>query len=344
MLIPPTPHDEKERLETLRGMKLLDTPIEECFERITRLSKSIFDVPIVTITLVDEQRQWFKSIQGLNECETTRDVSFCAHAILHDDIFVVFDALSDERFRDNPLVTGKPHIRFYAGCPISACNGKKVGTICILDHTPRGFSEAESLHLKDLAVLTEISMKNRRISHAQEGLMNDLDQARLAALIDPLTRLWNREGISQIINFQLKKKDALSHPFGLAILDIDHFKNVNDTYGHSCGDAALRAVTKYLLTSCREDDAIGRWGGEEFIILFNAQDPDTIHSIAQRLCAKISQIPIHLDDNQSINVSATIGLTMVHPESNFDLEHYIKIADEALYLGKKKGRNQVIMK
>src|SRR5882762_3274247 len=122
--------NEKQRLVSLAKLHLLDTPIEERFERITRIACRILDVPITSFTLVDETRQWFKSIQGLNIVETPRRVSLCAHTILNDDVMLIPDVQQDERFYDNPLVTAYPYICFYAGCPIRAPDGEKVGTLC----------------------------------------------------------------------------------------------------------------------------------------------------------------------------------------------------------------------
>lgn len=120
---PAKPLDEATRLDTLRALNILDTLPEERFDRLTRLAKRLFGVPIALVSLVDEDRQWFKSCQGLHASETSRDISFCGHAILGDDIFLIPNAAADERFHDNPLVTDEPHIRFYAGCPLTVSKG-----------------------------------------------------------------------------------------------------------------------------------------------------------------------------------------------------------------------------
>jgi len=134
---PLSPANEAKRIEALRSLQVLDTPPEERFDRITKIAQHVFDVPIALVSLVDESRQWFKSKQGLEVCETGRDVSFCGHAILRDDALVVPDAFLDKRFADNPLVTGEPHVRFYAGHPLADAAGFKLGTLCIIDHRPR---------------------------------------------------------------------------------------------------------------------------------------------------------------------------------------------------------------
>ena len=149
---PAKPRDERTRLETLRSLKLLDTSPSERFDRLTRIARRMFGVPVSLVSLVDDNRQWFKSRQGLDATETPRDISFCGHAILGDDIFIVPDATKDNRFVDNPLVTDDPNIRFYAGVPLVVSNGSKIGTLCIIDEKPREFSEEDLELLRDLAM------------------------------------------------------------------------------------------------------------------------------------------------------------------------------------------------
>lgn len=132
----PIPNNEPARLATLRALRLLDSPSEERFDRLTRVARRLFKAPIALVSLIDENRQWFKSCIGLNVAETSRDISFCGHAILHDDVLVIPDARNDARFYDNPLVTGAPGIRFYAGQPLTAPNGSKLGTLCVIDTHP----------------------------------------------------------------------------------------------------------------------------------------------------------------------------------------------------------------
>lgn len=151
MLEAPCPQDDEQRLAALQSLGLLDTPPEQRFNRITRTVARLFRVPIATITLVDRNRHWFKSRFGLFMAETPRNISFCGHAIMGEDMLVVEDALKDERFRDNPLVTGAPYIRFYAGRPLSTPSGAKLGTLCLIDREPRSFSEEDRLTLEDMA-------------------------------------------------------------------------------------------------------------------------------------------------------------------------------------------------
>ena len=147
MIPAPIPADDARRLEALREMLILDTPPEERFDRIVRFAADEFDVPIVLMSLVDARRQWFKARVGLDACETGRDVSFCGHAIVQPGVFIVEDARRDERFHDNPLVVGAPHIRFYAGAPLQLPGGAVVGTLCLISPEPRRLDDV------DLAIL-----------------------------------------------------------------------------------------------------------------------------------------------------------------------------------------------
>ncbi len=156
--------NEDSRLRALHDLQVLDTKPEERFDHITRLAARVFDVPFAVLTLVDRDRQWFKSRYGFDAAESSRDQSFCAHAILRDESFVVPDALEDDRFADNPAVTGEPHVRFYAGHPIAAPDGSLVGTLCVFDQRPRELTDAQRQTLRDLAGLAqrELCQRDRR--------------------------------------------------------------------------------------------------------------------------------------------------------------------------------------
>lgn len=139
----PLPDNEAERLQALYDLLILDTSPERRYDSIAGFAATEFDMPIVLITMVDTGRQWFKARVGMPLCETGRDVSFCGHAIMQDDIMVVPDALDDPRFVDNPLVTGDPHLRFYAGAPLALPSGIRVGTLCLIDRQPRTLDAME---------------------------------------------------------------------------------------------------------------------------------------------------------------------------------------------------------
>ncbi len=171
----------KRGLRSLHNLRILDTDPEERFNRITRLARRLFNVPIALVSLVDRDRQWFKSREGLQACETSRELSFCGHAILKEATFVVEDACKDPRFADNPLVTDEPNVRFYAGHPVHGADGQRVGTLCVIDQQPRTFSPSEIESLMELA-----AMVDRELSLMSQTATDDL------------TKISNRRGFMQI--------------------------------------------------------------------------------------------------------------------------------------------------
>ena len=207
MLDAPIPPDDNRRLAALRSLNILDTPPEQRFNRITRTAARIFQLPIALISLVDEKRQWFKSRYGLYAPETPRSVSFCGHAILNEGIFLVEDALKDERFHDNPLVTGPPHVRFYAGRPLKTPAHARLGTLCVIGHEAREFSEHERLALEDLAGWAEREI-NLSIAHAEvearlTGVLDNVAEGAVLLAPDGLIH-WTNEGLATLLGFTAK--------------------------------------------------------------------------------------------------------------------------------------------
>ena len=182
MLEPKQPPDELERLAALCSLNTLDTPPDERFDRITRTAQRLFKAPIALVSLVDGERQWFKSRMGLDARETPRNISFCGHAILESQPFIINDALADERFADNPLVTGAPYVRFYCGIPLHEARGWRIGTLCIIDHVPRTMSETDLAALKDLAIWAETELN--LVSLAEATAITREKEARLRAIVD----------------------------------------------------------------------------------------------------------------------------------------------------------------
>jgi len=315
----PKTNDEFGRQRALDELDILDTPKEEEFERITTLVKSIFGSPVVAVTLIDRHRQWFKSLQGLEVEETSRDVAFCDHTIREDRCLKVEDATQDVRFKDNPVVTGEPYIRAYLGAPLVTSDGYLLGALCVIDFAPRQFSTQDENILSSFADMVVSEMELRRV-----------------ASVDELTRLSNR----RVFN------DSLSHiiaeggeePGALIIFDIDHFKKINDAFGHSAGDFVLQAVASIMKRTQPTDSVSCRIGGEEFAVVLSSDAGIDALDLAEKLRASIESANLVEIDGRQITASFGVARLRQH-QSRQDL---IDAADAALYQAKKAGRNTIV--
>jgi len=265
MLAPPTPSNETRRLETLRGLKLLDTPPEERFDRVTRLAKQIFSTPIALVSLVDADRQWFKSAQGLDAPETPRNVSFCGHAILDDKIMVVNDAAKDQRFCDNPLVCNDPNIRFYAGYPLSAPDGSRVGTLCVIDRVPREISREQAQLLRELGRMVE----------------EELVDAVLATN-DPVTSLSNRNGFLMVAEHLLSMCVRTEQPATMLLVHFQNLQEIDNEVGRDAGDAASVQLAHHLLSTFRNSDLVTRLASDLYGVLLAGSDLDGVEAVRRR--------------------------------------------------------------
>jgi diguanylate cyclase (GGDEF)-like protein len=311
--------DEEGRLAALNRYSVLDTAPEEPFEKITALVQSVLQVPICAVSLVDRERQWFKSIQGLDASETPRSISFCTHTIKTDETLVVPNAEEDARFASNPLVVGEPFIRSYAGVPLRTPDGYNVGALCAIDTVPREFSDAQLSILRSFASLVVDELELRRVAER-----------------DHLTGALTRRGFveqmkKEIARFHRHRRDSV-----LVMMDIDHFKTVNDRFGHPAGDEVLKAVSSTCQEHLREDDVFGRLGGEEFAILLKEADISGGIAAVEKLRRAVEGLLVEFAGG--IKVTASFGLSSMR-SSVLRPEDWILTADEALYSAKRAGRN-----
>ncbi len=315
--------DEEERLHALQQYEILDTPPEEAFDRITRIAKSIMQAPIAMVSLVDRDRQWFKSRQGIDTTETPRNISFCAHTIQMDEPFVVPDTLKDPRFCSNPLVTGPAQIRAYVGVPLRTSAGHKIGALCVKDVKSRQVTQAQLDSLQDLARL----------------VVDELELRKLAA-IDFLTgaaapRTFLSGGKAEFNRARRHRGELACIAF-----DLDSFKRINDTYGHAAGDHVLAEVVSHCKATLRSTDVIGRIGGEEFGILL----PETSAALAVKISEEIREriallVVRHM--GHEIRLTASFGVAALTSEDR-SFKGILARADKALYEAKSGGRNQVM--
>lgn len=312
------PDNDPKRLETLRSLNILDSKPEERFDRLTRLAMHVFDVPIALVSLVDTDRQWFKSRQGLEATETPRDISFCGHAIMGESAFVVEDASIDPRFADNPLVTGDPGVRFYAGYPIRYLDGSVLGTVCIIDHKPRQFSPRDLLILQDLATLVEHEM-----------------QAMEMATLDELTGINNRRGFFILAAQALRMSRRKDFPVTLVFIDLNRFKPVNDRFGHAEGDRVLKFFASALLEISRDSDVVARLGGDEFVLLLNDASDDEVATVLARFRAVVVEYNQALELDYEVTFSE--GVVRYEAARHKDLDALLAEGDDLMYERKRGG-------
>ncbi|WP_436323565.1 sensor domain-containing diguanylate cyclase [Vibrio cidicii] len=310
---------EKRRVALLHSLKILDTEREERFERFTRLAKFIAGSDIALISLVDSNRQWFKSRAGLDVCQTDRDSSFCTHAIQGSEPLIISDVFDDQRFKDNPLVLHEPFIRAYAGFPIAIDGIHRLGTLCVIDKKPHQLSTEQVQALSDLARILETELKS-------SGL----------AIVDELTGLMNRRGFYQEA-LRILSVSSLSHDgYTLIYFDLDGFKQINDQFGHDVGDEVLRQFSYSLAESiCCSQDVACRLGGDEFCALVQHGGHYDVASTIQRL-------------EESLNSQGESGIppieyswgaaTRLQHLCGDSVEALLSEADEAMYLCKKQRR------
>lgn len=329
----PLPGDELARLAVLRKYDVLDTPAEQAFDDAVKLASSICSTPIALVSLIDESRQWFKARVGMDVSETPRDQAFCAHAILSpDQLLVVPDATQDERFADNPLVTGNPDIRFYAGAPLVSASGHAMGTLCVIDREPRELSPMERDALATLARTVVTQLELRRVGNELSAAN---EQLRTLSFIDPLTGLGNRRALDLRLREEMARATRHNAPLALLMFDIDHFKSYNDQFGHVLGDDALCCFAELLRMDIRQTDLVTRYGGEEFAVLLPETTEEGARMLAERYRERVAGTNF-----PGQRVTTSVGVALWSPRFERP-EDFVDAADQALYAAKRGGRNRV---
>jgi diguanylate cyclase (GGDEF)-like protein len=319
------PEYEDARLAALYQYDVLDTAPEESFDRITRLVRLSLGVPTSVVSLVDRDRQWFKSRQGCDDQETPRNISFCTHTIQQDEPLVIPNALEDPRFVNSPLVTREGGVRMYVGVPLRTPSGFNIGALCAIDSKPGTITD-EQLHvMQDLARL----------------VVDELELRKLAS-VDSLTGAMTGRAFAVEVAKEISRARRYDRALGVIMFDLDHFKKVNDTYGHAAGDHVLRTVASLCQAELRGVDVFARVGGEEFAILLPETSLEGVMITAERLRETFAAAPITFA-GQDIPVTGSFGAT-VWSTIDGEMAPAMKRADAALYEAKHGGRNRVVAK
>ena len=342
MIPAPIPENEDARIESLERMKILSTPREAALDRITRTARKIFGTEITLISLIDRDRQWFKSRCGLAAAETSREISFCGHAIQEDETFIVNDATNDVRFHDNPLVAKDPKIRFYAGEPLRNSDGFAIGTLCVISANPREMTEDEVEILRDLGRLAELVLQYRILSESQLTLLDELETAKRDSLLDPLSGLWNRAGFDRLFEIEIARAIRDMDSLAVALIDVDGFKNINDAFGHGKGDEAIALAADLLTRMARPSDIVARHGGEKFVFVAPGFFPAALPSIGEKIMRVFRTRARLPTDKGDYPFTASAGLALYHAKAGayFRAKVMLDAADKALAKAKANGRNR----
>ncbi|WP_446028163.1 sensor domain-containing diguanylate cyclase [Lelliottia amnigena] len=315
MKFPGVPENEEERLKSLYLADLLDKGADKRFDRLTRIAKKIFQVPVVLISLLDRDRQWLLACEGLGIRETPRKISFCGHVILQEGPFIVNDAVKDERFHDNPLVIGEPYIRFYAGYPVHLPDGQVAGALCLINTKPRGFNDDDIASLRDLAFIVEDEFK-------VIGM----------AMTDSLTGISNRRGFFTTGEKRFLTLDKENTAFSLIFFDLDKFKPINDLWGHAEGDEVLKVFSALLYQHLGREDIAGRIGGDEFAVLITHQ----AHADSFLHDLRNSVNVYNKESGKPYNINYSYGMLHSGGGRYPSLGEMLKESDEVMYSAKRR--------
>lgn len=330
-----------------------DIVLDRSFDDFVAIAAALCGTSMGAVTLIDRQRQWFKARNSVDLAYTDRDISFCGHAILQPDhILVIEDARDDLRFHDNPLVLADPHIRFYAGAPLLSLDGLPVGTLCVFESTPGrldpGQLEAFGALSRQVSLLLDVHQQ--AFESQQLVLKHRLYEERLhkycaqleennADLVeqnrtDPLTGLQNRRALDAAMRSAATDTIGVPRSTAIAVVDIDHFKSVNDLHGHAVGDLVLVELAALLRAHCAGRGLAVRFGGEEFVLVLPDADIGTAEIQCNMLRIAVTQLPL------GVPLTVSIGVTAIAPGEGVD--QALGRADAALYVAKRTGRNKVV--
>lgn len=299
---------------------ILEAPAEKSFDRMLRLAETALCIPIVLMFFGGRHHQWLRSSKRLDPVTDPRLTLLCDYAFEENDFCVVSNTLEHPAFHNNPLVIGEPKIRSYAGVPLRRQNGLKVGAICAVDHKERDFTQDQLDLLGDLAQLMAEQIELRQI-----------------ATTDSLTGALTRRAFEVEITREYRRNRRYRRDLSVIVVDVDHFKKINDNYGHAAGDLVLKNVVLQIKQSLREVDFLSRLGGEEFVVGLPETDVEGATIVAERLRETIASMAI-VSDGDRISVTASFGIAGLN-RTDRDWKQMLGRADVALYRAKQEGRN-----
>ncbi len=325
------------RLTQLYSHDVFCTPLEARFDRLTRLARASLNMPVVAITVRSGERLWFKSVIGWDVRELPVADSLSERTLATSDPVVIEDTRLDEGYREHPLVAERPKFRFYAGQSLVDHRGFAAGTFDLYDLKPRTLERKDLEMLHDLVQLARKELLTTDLHDAQAQMVKKLNVARREALMDPLTATWNRRAADELLKHAIETADKEGTALGVCLIDVDRFKQINDTHGHAAGDLALRRVARSLVGGVRDGDAVCRTGGDEFLVILPLVGPNDAEEVAGRLRKNIGQAPLRVGrPATTIPVSISTGTAVRKPGDRRSAAELLQQADSALYHAKER--------
>ncbi|MFN3609376.1 MAG: diguanylate cyclase [Hyphomonas sp.] len=342
MLSYPPPRFEQQKSEVLQRYRILKSEIIHDASHIARTASLALGAPIVIAALNERYRAWYRAAHGVCERDFESLQEFCAYANLSDEAFAVSDARLEPFFAREPAVMTDPNVVFFAGAPLSDPDGKRFGTLCLIDSAPRTLSPAQLDLLNSMAhIVSQDICVHSAGRYAVQDLINaEEDRCALydLAVTDPLTKALNRRAFFRFAEREVQRAHRHGHPVSVLMFDIDHFKAVNDIYGHAAGDEVIVRLARLVTECVREEDLLGRLGGEEFGLILPETPLDAAMTLANRLREAVKDLRFH-SSGRSFNVTISLGVSQLE-EMDTDILPALEQADQALYRAKRFGRDR----
>ncbi len=315
------PREEGARRAERRAPAPLETSTDERFERFTRIAQRVFQVPIALIQLSDADRRWCSPRRGHGVEALPSGIAFCEYALAPGEPLVVEDAREDARFRSDPLVTADPGYRFCAAWPLVSRGGSRIGTLCLLDARPRGFSDEDRTLLRDLGQLLEEELATLQL-----------------ATQDTLTGLSNRRGFEAVVQKLLAVCDRSGTPVSLLYFDLDGFKLINDFHGHKEGDRALCEFSGLLNRVFRASDVVARLGGDEFCVVLTGTGAKDLQSAVDRFAQAVAEH--NAQPGRRYRLAYSAGVFTRDAARHRSLSALLEEADRRMYEQKRTRKRQ----
>ena len=339
---------DPKRLDAVLRTSLLDTPPEECFDHLTRLAAKLTGAPVTFVSLVDANRDFYKSTYGFDEpLASARQMegrTFCHHALVAGGPLVLDDVTQVPVYRDVPTVESLG-VRAYAGVPLVTDDGQVLGSFCAIDFKTKNWTELDieilsvfaHSAMREIALrqaITDTTSVNSRLAEQMQKVDELNQRLEVLSKTDSLTGLHNRRSFEQSLVFELAIIERKSTPLSLLVVDIDHFKQLNDEHGHAAGDKALQTIAALLNSCTRSIELVARIGSEEFAVILPGADETSALVVAERMRSTVATA-----DWRDVPLTVSVGTaTRLNGE---DFRHLLARADGAMYVAKQRGRNRV---